>query len=114
MVCHTHKQFHLKFLYTNTPARSRINGDRAVVANACSVAGFTSSIDFPSGNNIQTWTAYVTVDGKPNPTYKADVKTGTTDYTCGHSGADGVLSACFTGAGVKIAASRWSIWGRRA
>ncbi|KAF6814829.1 hypothetical protein CSOJ01_03840 [Colletotrichum sojae] len=88
-----------------------IKGDRAVLSNACSVAGYASSIDFTDGFNIQTWTTYVTIEGKPNPTYKADVKTGTPDYTCGHSGTEGALSACFTGAGVKIAASRWSIWG---
>ncbi|KAF6795413.1 hypothetical protein CMUS01_15925 [Colletotrichum musicola] len=88
-----------------------IKGDRAVVANACSVAGYTSSIDFTNGFNIQTWMTYVTIEGKPNPTYKADVKTGTPDYTCASSGTEGVFSACFTGAGVKIAASRWSIWG---
>ncbi|KAF9871337.1 hypothetical protein CkaCkLH20_11258 [Colletotrichum karsti] len=87
-----------------------ISGARSVIDNACSVAGYTSDIDFPNGFNIQSWTVYIDVEGKPTA-FKADVKTGTPDYTCGHSGTGGVLSACFTGAGVKIAAARWSIWG---
>ncbi|KAF6819885.1 hypothetical protein CPLU01_12897 [Colletotrichum plurivorum] len=91
-----------------------INGDRMVVANACTNTGsstYSSTIDFTNGFNIQTWTAYITKDEKSDPGYKADVKTGTPDYTCGSSGTEGVRSACFTGAGVKIATSRWSIWG---
>ncbi|KAF3801520.1 hypothetical protein GCG54_00014736 [Colletotrichum gloeosporioides] len=52
-------------------------------AASCSVPEYTTSIYFPAG-----------------------IQTGTSDYVCGHSGTEGVLSQCFTAPEVKIAAVR--------
>ncbi|KAI8185322.1 hypothetical protein KHU50_011114 [Colletotrichum sp. SAR 10_65] len=73
-------------------------------AVTCSVPEYTASIYFPAGiSGIQDWVTFIGVEGR-STRYLAQVQTGTSDYVCGHSGTDDVLSQCFTAPEVKIRA----------
>ncbi|EQB51319.1 hypothetical protein CGLO_09149 [Colletotrichum gloeosporioides Cg-14] len=75
-------------------------------AASCSVPEYTASIYFPAGvSGIQDWVAFIGVEGRLTR-YLAQIQTGTSDYVCGHSGTEGVLSQCFTAPEVKIPAVR--------
>ncbi|KAK2766338.1 hypothetical protein CKAH01_15508 [Colletotrichum kahawae] len=73
-------------------------------AATCSVPEYAASIYFPAGvSGIQDWVTFIRVEGRPTR-YLAQVQTGTSDYVCGHSGTEGVLSQCFTAPEAKIPA----------
>ncbi|KAH9227304.1 hypothetical protein K456DRAFT_42221 [Colletotrichum gloeosporioides 23] len=73
-------------------------------AVTCSVPEYTASIYFPAGiSGIQDWVTFIGLEGR-STRYLAQVQTGTSDYVCGHSGTDDVLSQCFTAPEVKIRA----------
>ncbi|KAJ0311781.1 hypothetical protein Brms1b_007994 [Colletotrichum noveboracense] len=54
-------------------------------------------------SGIQDWVTFIGLEGR-STRYLAQVQTGTSDYVCGHSGTDDVLSQCFTAPEVKIRA----------
>ncbi|KAI8272268.1 hypothetical protein K4K56_002534 [Colletotrichum sp. SAR 10_98] len=73
-------------------------------AVSCSVPEYTATIYFPAGiSGIQNWVTFIGVEGR-STRYLAQVQTGTSDYVCGHSGTEDVLSQCFTAPEVKIPA----------
>ncbi|OHW97286.1 hypothetical protein CSPAE12_04050 [Colletotrichum incanum] len=77
--------------------------NRFLSTTPCSIPSYNATIFFPNSvSGIQYWAAFVGIQDHANR-YLAMVQTGTPSYTCGHSGTQGVLSACFTETDFKIA-----------
>ncbi|OLN94103.1 hypothetical protein CCHL11_07180 [Colletotrichum chlorophyti] len=79
--------------------------NRISSAVPCSVPSYNASIFFPNSvSSTQYWATFIGIEGR-TAEYLATVQTGTSHYTCGHSGTEGVLSVCFTEPGYEIAAT---------
>ncbi|GJC95977.1 hypothetical protein CH63R_02073 [Colletotrichum higginsianum IMI 349063] len=62
----------------------------------CSSPLYNATIYFPNGySGIQYWATFIGIMDRDHR-FMATVETGSPRYTCGHSGTEGVLSACMT------------------